>query len=255
MTHYPKITLFFVLLALGCGSGEVPVEGGENPLPEEIPDASTLDGGDDEVNQAFRSLLIGTCEKAFDCCSASAARALAGVAERADCVDEPFQGVNSITAQGVAASAEAGNVIVDAASADLCRQALGEATCDEWNSTEPLALELPGCAETIAAQLDANTPCDAAYECVTGNCVAVEDRGTVCATLVDDGQACDPASAILCKPGSYCDNFDSFTCVALGKEGDACVSDLECESQICEPGFEGTNVCQTRGSVCEATPL
>lgn len=249
----------FVLLVIcvamtACGSGEVPVES-NNGDPMVDPDAGGLDSGGDETNEAFRSVLAGACEKAFDCCDVSIARGLSGVNGAADCQDNAIQGFSAATVGGVSAAVRAGTVEVDASAADLCRQALAEAACEDWSTTEPLALDLPGCSEIISPQLNAGDPCEADYECITERCVDIRSGGKQCAELVDAGMACDPPGGILCKSGSYCDNFEAFACVELFEAGRSCVADLDCASQRCEEGPEGTNVCVEPGSVCEDTPL
>lgn len=246
-----SIYVFSALLCVaGCGSGEVPVERNQQP-PDDIDAAGFDASGGNEATEAFQVLLAGTCEKSFDCCSLSNARALAGVADRGDCESNALQGFSAATVQGVEAAELAGTIEIDPTAAQLCRMALNDAECDAWNTTEPLALDLPGCAEVITPQLNANDPCDANYECISGRCVERSDGATVCATLVDDGEACEPTDALLCKSGSFCDNLDANACVALTADGRTCVGNFECASQRCEPGPEGVNVCIPRGSVCQ----
>lgn len=251
MSHL-SISVFVVFLYIaGCGSGEVPVERNQQP-PEDVDAAGFDASGGNEATEAFQSVLAGTCEKSFDCCSISTARALAGVSDRAECETGALQGFSAATVQGVTQAELAGTIEVDPTAAQLCRMALLDADCDAWTTTEPLSLDLPGCAEVITPQLNANDSCEADYECISGRCVErSSDGATVCATLVDDGQPCDPGDGVLCKSGSFCDNLDAKACVALTEDGRTCVGNFECASQRCEPGSAGVNVCTPRGSVCE----
>lgn len=248
-----RILCMTLLFVMACGSGEIPVQ------PEPIGSGEPLDAGgsevgNDAVTAAFRSLVKGTCTKAFDCCAASTARAISGLVAREECESDALQGFSSVTIQGLEVALAAGTIRIDESAASLCEQAIADLTCGEWTSLDPVRLEASGCREAIEPMLDENVQCTADFECRSQACIETSDGVSRCATLKDAGEPCDPGEGELCKPGNYCDNFDARRCVALLEDGVQCASAFDCISGICEPGPRGTNECTPPSGVCEDSP-
>lgn len=246
-----RLLMFFSFIAIGCGSGEIPVEPEQDPVGPVL-DAGPSDSSDESATEAYRSMLTGTCKKAFDCCEPSTARAISGMVNREECDANALQGLSSIAIQQLDVAVAAGTVRIDEAAAELCEAAIGDLTCEEWTRVAPTELEASGCREAIEPMLDENVECAADFECRSGACIEATDGVSRCATLRDPGQTCDPTEGQLCKPGSYCDNFDAQACVQLLDDGVVCASGFDCASGLCDTGPAGTNVCTPQRGVCSS---
>lgn len=237
------------LIFWGCGSDEVPVER-NNANSNPGTDAGDGDTGDENA-MAIRVIYTGVCEKAFECCSTTQARTVAGVAEVEECAEGALQPYSPLTAGALADALGRSSVEVNPGQVDLCRQAVADLSCEQWNTTNPFD-SITACSDFVSPRLNENDPCSFDFECRSELCVDTGNRGQVCATRVAIEATCDPAGGVLCEQGASCDTFGGSRCVALLENGSSCVSESECTSGVCDVGPQGTNECRAQPPICEA---
>jgi hypothetical protein len=162
----------------------------------------------------------------------------------------------------VVAAMRAGRIQLDVARASSCLAHLASMSCDRTDRDRRDLVKQ--CLGFWNGTLPADAPCFDNTECISQYCAGGSTRDTcVVGTCIGNtppsrelseiGQPC--ASFPGCVDGAFCDFADTFTCLPLRHEGDACVNADECDYGLACAGDNISRYCTALPVLGEPCPL